>query len=109
VAHRDLHPEYKEGCMGCKVLSLNVGAGALETKGVEVRATDAREKKLSKDLDAYQRLRDNGLQPRNIDGSSDLESKVNSQWDIDLGRIIPKSEESRVREGFAMVAEGGLG
>lgn len=108
MAHRDFHPTYTEGCFGCKVLSVNVGAGALEVRGADVRSIDAKDKTLAKDLDAYKRLRHDGLQPKTIDGSHNVESRVNSQFDIDLGHVVPKAEESRVREGMDWAKEHGL-
>lgn len=108
MAHSDLHPEFNPDCMGCKLLTLNIGAGALENKGAGVRREDAREKQLDKDLRGYREMRDGGLQPRMIDGSSEVVKTVNSQFDIDLGRVVPKGEESRVRESFAWVEEQGV-
>lgn len=108
VAHRDLHPEYRDGCFGCKVSTIHIGAGALENRGGAVRAMDAKDKALDSDLGAYKRLRANGLQPKAIDGSSDVERHVTSQFDIDLGHVVPKSEQSRVREGFDLAAEMGM-
>ena len=108
MAHRDLHPTYTEGCMGCKVLSVSVSAHALENKGGSVRVMDAKEQALEKDLRAYKEMRDGGLQPKRVDGSADVVRGVSNQWDIDLGRNIPKSEESRVREGFDACREMGL-
>lgn len=109
MKHREVHPIYVEGCFGCKVQTVGVAASAMENRGAAVREADAKDKALSKDLDSYKRLRANGLQPKNIDGSAALESSdMRSQFDIDLGRIVPKSEESRVREGFEMAKEMGL-
>lgn len=108
MSHREHHPVPVESCFGCKVLSVNVGAGALENKGKAVREMSAKDTNLAADLDAYSRLRADGLQPKHIDGAKDLESKVGSQFDIDLGRFVPKNEESRVREGFAIAKELGF-
>lgn len=105
MAHRDVHEEFTEGCYGCHLLSINIGAAALPTRKAEVRRTEEKERLLSKDLPAYKRLRDDGLQPRNIDGSADLEGKVTSQFDIDLGHVVPRQQRERVKEGFAMAAE----
>lgn len=109
VAHRDTHPEYVDGCFGCKVMTVGVSAGALEVRGAAVRAMDAKDKALDGDLAAYKRLRNNGLQPKAIDGSLDVERKVTSQFDIDLGHVVPKKDVPRVREGFALAREMGMG
>lgn len=108
MAHRDFHPDPDPDCFGCKVLSVNIGASALEVRGASVREQNAKDKALSKDLDGYRQMRDGGLQPKAIDGSSEVVKRVNSQFDIDLGRVVPKNEESRVREGFAYAEELGF-
>lgn len=102
MKHREVHPTDVEGCFGCKVASIQVAPSALgSTQAIVSRQRDDA---LDKDLDAYKRLRKNGLQPKAIDGSAALEkSDIRSQFDIDLGHVVPKSEESRVREGFEMV------
>lgn len=109
MAHRDRHPEYVDGCFGCKAGTISISATALENRGAAVRVADAKDKALDGDLAAYKRLRANGLQPKNIDGSASLEkSDIKGQFDIDLGHIVPKDQESRVREGFDLAREQGL-
>lgn len=99
--HRQTHPTPVEGCFGCKLLTVNTSRGPTPT--------DIREKALSADLDAYKRLRRNGLQPPHIDGSAEAEKRVGSQWDFDLGRLVPKAEMSRVLEGAEVAKDMGFG
>lgn len=77
-------------CGGVKRLligvGVNVSAHALETKGGEVRASDAMEARWHKDMPAYRRMRKAGMQPDHIDGSARLEDKVSDQTDIELQR-----------------------
>lgn len=108
MAHRDLHPEYDPTCFGCKALSVNVSAHALENKGAAVRAIDDKDKALTQDLVGYKQMRDAGLQPKGIDGSGEAVKRINSQFDLDLGLIVPKKEESKVRDGFSWARENGL-
>lgn len=108
MAHRDLHPEPVDECFGCKVLSINIGAGALENRGAAVREADGKDRQLDRDLHSYRDMRKSGLQPKQIDGSADLASKVNDQFDIDLGVVVPKKEKTRVKDGFAFAKEAGL-
>jgi hypothetical protein len=108
VNHREYHPVDEPGCIGCKVLSVSIAAAALEVKGAEVRKIDTKEKVLDKDLGAYKRLRDNGLQPRSVDGSADVERHVTSQFDIDLGRVVKPEHKTQVMEGMEMARDLGL-
>ena len=107
--HRQTHPVEVDGCYACKVLSISISAAATPNRRPGVTGKDAQESRLSKDLPAYKRLRRDGLQPRNIDGSAELEKRVGSQFDIDLGRYVPKSEMSRVLEGQQWCRENGIG
>jgi hypothetical protein len=43
---------------------------------------------LDKDLDAYKRLRQNGVQPRKIDGSANVEKRAEEKWQVETG-ILP--------------------
>lgn len=47
--------------------------------------TQRREDQLSADLDAYSRLKKNGVQPRGIDGSAHLETRATDKVEIDYG------------------------
>jgi len=43
---------------------------------------------LEKDLDAYKRLRDDGIQPRKIDGAANVEARATEKWQAESG-ILP--------------------
>ena len=50
-----------------------------------------------------------GLQPQHVDGCARLEqSDIGGQWDLELGKVIPKEEFSRVQEGMEIAKEIGL-
>jgi hypothetical protein len=40
---------------------------------------------LEKDLDAYKRLRQEGLQPKAIDGSAEVEKRAEHKWQVETG------------------------
>lgn len=96
--HSRTHPTPVEDCWACRVMTIRVDRG-----GAQV--IDAKDRQLRADLDAYKRLRHDGLQPQRIDGSSEVEKRVDSQFELDLGRYVPKEERSRVEEGFALAKE----
>lgn len=100
--HRQRHPNPVPGCFGCHALSVSFN------QSPEAARIDRKEAALSADLAAYKRLRDDGLRPRGIDGCRELEGKVRDQFEIDLGRYVPPSEQSRVEEGFGVCREMGL-
>lgn len=100
MSHREFHPVPVDSCFGCKVLSIGISAEALPNRKGPIAAINHKDKVLSDDLAAYKRLRRDGLQPKQIDGSAIVEARANSQFDIDLGHVVPKAQERRVREGF---------
>jgi hypothetical protein len=61
MKHWEYHPESKEGCFGCKALSLNMNAGEANSN-LNISA-----KKWDKELQAYRNARAQGIQP---DGTS---------------------------------------
>jgi hypothetical protein len=58
-----------------------------------------------RDMPAYKRLRNNGVQPPRIDDSAQLESRATDQFEVELGKIVPKNMHDRVKEGLALSRE----
>ena len=52
---RQMHPEYIEGCFGCKIGTLELGTGDA--------TRDISDKKWTSELQAYRDARDQGIQP----------------------------------------------
>lgn len=83
------------GCDCGKTAVLVIGAGvniapsALEARGAQARMTNEMEARWQKDMPAYKRMRNRGMQPKQIDGSADLENTVNDQLDIDMKDLTP--------------------
>lgn len=69
------------------LLSVGISATAMPSRKPQVAATTAREVVLSKDMDAYKRLRRDGEQPRGIDGSAVLEQRATDRTDIERGLV----------------------
>lgn len=78
---RRTHPEFVNGCFGCRAATVGVNLSAA------YRGTEAREKTLRKDLDAYKRLRGDGLQPPNVDGAADLERTATTRLQVEEPRM----------------------
>lgn len=79
-----------EECGGIARLKIgagvNISAHAFEHKGGRVREADALEGRWGKDMPAYKRMRDKGMQPPAVDGAAKLEERANDQTDIELSR-----------------------
>jgi hypothetical protein len=84
-----------ETCICGETMNLVIGAGvniapsALEVKGAQARMTTEMEDRWQKDLPAYKRMRNRGLQPKGIDGSAELENNVDDQLDIHMRDLTP--------------------
>jgi hypothetical protein len=98
MKHRETHPGLDvEGCFGCRVAGVSFGANESTTRGAQVKAINQREKGWNRDMPAYKRLRDQGLQPRQIDGAALLESSATEKWQIEgttVAEAKPVSSES---------------
>jgi len=71
------------------VAGVRIGANTTTSRGASVGEANAREKRWSKDMPAYKRLRQQGLQPRQIDGSAILEKHATERWQIEGAPVAP--------------------
>jgi hypothetical protein len=84
MKHQETHPNLDvEGCFGCRVSGIRFGVNESTTRGLQVAKVNDREKGWNKDMPAYKRLRQQGLQPRQIDGAAALESRATEKWQIE--------------------------
>lgn len=62
----------------------------IRSVGVMRRTTaSSREPQLARDRDAYARLRREGLQPRTVAGSAELEATADHRHEIEMGHVFP--------------------
>ena len=93
----------KEGTGCIRGVSFSaIPGGARNQETVRINQTD---KRWDKDMPAYKRLRNNGLQPKRIDDSAELEARATDQFEVEMGKIVPKSHRSQVKEGLATAKE----
>jgi hypothetical protein len=100
------------GCYGCKLRSIQFNPRGPAAQTLTERRWDT-------DMPAYARLRNDGIQPRHIDGSAQLEaSLVHGQAEADMCHLfdpekgftrkdIPRLEEGRLeaqQSGWSPVA-----
>jgi hypothetical protein len=57
MKHWEAHPEYVEGCFGCKGLTLSMNAGDADSRRAMTN------KAFNRELDAYKEARAQGIQP----------------------------------------------
>jgi hypothetical protein len=78
------HPEFVEGCFGCKISTLELGTGDAG------RAESMSQKKWDKELNLYKSARDQGIQPagtstKQIQKAIDDSNKVGKAFDANTG------------------------
>lgn len=72
-----------------------IAADALPNKRHGVRSIEATERRWGVDMPAYKRLREEGLQPRSVDGAAMAEAQAQHPLEIDMGRPLGKEKDIR--------------
>lgn len=84
MKHQETHPGLDvPGCFGCKVAGVSFGANSTTTRGAQVAEINQTARNWDKDMPAYKRLRANGLQPQQIDGSAALEARAETAAQVE--------------------------
>ena len=82
------HPGFVPGCFLCKIESVQISPSATPTRQSDhAKWANRTQKAWDRDMGAYKRLRDDGLQPNRIDGSADLEAKAEIPEQVETGRL----------------------
>lgn len=88
MKHRETHPNLDvEGCFACKIAGVAFGADAMPSRKRHAARTNAKERRWDKDMAAYKRLRADGLQPAQIDGSAKMEAKAEDRVQVETGLL----------------------
>jgi hypothetical protein len=88
VKHRETHPNLDvEGCFGCRIANVRVAPNHTTTGGERAAQINATEARWHKDMPAYKRLRQDGLQPKTIEGAANLEKKAKEAWQVETGMV----------------------
>lgn len=91
MKHRETHPNLDvEGCFGCRVAGVSFGSNSTTSRGAKVAEINQRAKNWDKDMPAYKRLRQQGYQPKNIDGAAKLEATASTVAEVESRPNIEK-------------------
>lgn len=91
MIHRQKHPDFVEGCFGCKISTVSL-------QGPDVSGRKRVSKKFSRDLDAYKAAKNAGLRPETstVEGvekaerQAEVEDRVKTVFGVnDLREIQP--------------------
>jgi len=103
IHQREVHPEFVSDCFMCKVSSVQLNAGAVNSNP-KFQEVEAREKRWNKDMPAYKRLRDQGYQPKGIDGAAVLERDATTRFEIESGTAF-RGQGKMVEEAVNFVED----
>ena len=78
------------------ISGVNIAPSAMPSRNsvIDLEATKKADKAKDADMSAYKRLRQNGLQPKSINGSAHLEKHAETKSEIQAGRLY-SSDASR--------------
>jgi hypothetical protein len=88
IKHQETHPNLDvDGCFGCKIAGISISSAAMPGRKADSHRINETEKQWHKDMDAYKRLRRDGLQPKKIDGSHMVEAKAKESYQVETGLV----------------------
>ena len=108
--HRErTHPEYVDGCFGCKISILQLSTG--DARG-DVIASGTSQKKWNSELEAYRSARAQGIQPngtkrKQIQAAHDASEKLGTAYDANT-MINAKKIDKRTASGMRQLKEAGI-
>lgn len=79
------------------LLSVGITASAMPTRSPAVVAITEREKRWDKDMPAYKAIRADGVQPRAIDGSAELQARANDEIEVTSGEFLTRGQAKTAR------------
>jgi len=86
MKHQEVHPSLDvEGCFGCRIAGVSFAASSMPSRRIEASQINATERRWEKDMDAYKRLRRDGLQPAHVDGAREIERKAEHRSQVETG------------------------
>lgn len=80
--------QHGDECFGCRIQTVSIAPSATPSRrgGGHALSVNRMEKQWGVDMPAYKRLREQGYNPKSIDGVAELEKKVESGLELEMGR-----------------------
>lgn len=101
MRHRDRHPGFVDGCDACRYRTIALGHNSTTTGGRAAEGEKALEQRWERDRPAYKRLRQEGLQPKTIRGSADIEARAETRLEVETGHLMTASQARQVADVMA--------
>lgn len=96
-----------DDCFACKIQSIGIGQPSdMPTRNPNAVATAQYERSRTRDIDAYKRLRKEGLEVRGTSGAHRLEREARTEFELKTGMVAPTASMSRqIDEGNKEITE----
>lgn len=78
------------------LLSISIAPSSMPSRSPEAVAINAKEKRWQRDMPAYKVLRDQGVQPKAIDGAADLAARAESKMEVESGHLLPSKAQRQM-------------
>lgn len=88
-------PDCGPDCFGCKAASIRFSGELTPNRTPEVVQQREFEKRMSRDNDAYRRLRREGYQPKAVQGAADVEQFATSRFEVESGYRLSSAKVGR--------------
>ena len=75
-------------CFQCKITTFHIGAAALPSRKPGIIETTNTAQKMTKDNEAYRRLRKEGYQPRGVKNAARAEATAESRFELETGYTL---------------------
>lgn len=96
-------------CFGCKAAGIRFSGTCTPGRKPEVVQQIAFDNSMTRDNEAYKRLRKEGLQPKSVKGSADVEQFATSRFEVESGHRLSSPEVGRkYDETQKFLVSGGL-
>lgn len=82
-------------CFGCKIQTVSIAPSATPSRHPGAARAKAGDKQLAKDLDAYKRMRQAGLEPKSTQGAARVEAVATSEYEVVSGQLGPDMAKGR--------------
>lgn len=93
-------PSYRE-----HLLSISVAPSAMPSRNPEAVRINAKEAAWQRDMPAYKVLREQGVQPKAIDGAADLAARAETKMEVESGHLLPtRAQRETASEVLAEMA-----
>ena len=85
-------PDCPPDCFGCKAASIRFSGECTPNRKPEVHQQNEFARRMTRDNEAYRRLRKEGYQPKAVQGAADVEQFATSRFEVESGHRLSSAK-----------------